>query len=455
MSAIAPPERRIYTVAELTREVRGLLEDRFDDVWVEGEISNLRSPSSGHRYFTLKDSEAQLRCVVFKYQDGGLKCEPEDGLKVLARGQLTVYEPRGDYQLIVGYMEPLGLGLLQRAFEKLKGRLAEEGLFDEDRKRALPFLPQTIGVVTSPTGAALQDIVTVIQRRFANVHLLVAPVRVQGDGSAEEIASALAAFDQRGDLDVVIVARGGGSLEDLWAFNEEVVARAIAASRVPVISAVGHETDHTIADFVADVRAPTPSAAAEIVVQTKADLVRHVRMLHRRLVAATRTERAVRANQLASLFRRRPLAVPYALFAPVVQRFDEARFRLGRAVRARLAEGGASARALSRELALLAPRSSVEHRRSRAGEARRHLAARMDACIQRWGTRLGVAAGRLDALSPLNVLERGYAIARLLPARRLVTDAAQVGEGDELLVTLRHGEVEATVRETRGGRDKQ
>ncbi|MEE9519686.1 MAG: exodeoxyribonuclease VII large subunit, partial [bacterium] len=236
MNAIAAPERRVYTVADLTREVRGLLEDRFSDLWIEGEISNLRAPASGHRYFTLKDAEAQLRCVVFKYQEGGLRCEPEDGLKVLVRGQLTVYEPRGDYQLVVGYMEPLGLGLLQQAFEQLKVRLADEGLFDAARKRPLPYLPQTIGVVTSPTGAALRDITTVIQRRFANVHLLVAPVRVQGEGAAQEIASALAALNRRGGLDVLIVSRGGGSLEDLWAFNEEVVARAIAASKVPVIS---------------------------------------------------------------------------------------------------------------------------------------------------------------------------------------------------------------------------
>ena len=451
MNAIAAPERRVYTVADLTREVRDLLEDRFSDLWVEGEVSNLRAPASGHRYFTLKDAEAQLRCVVFKYQEGGLRCEPEDGLKVLVRGQLTVYEPRGDYQLVVGYMEPLGLGLLQRAFEQLKVRLADEGLFDAARKRPLPYLPQTIGVVTSPTGAALRDITTVIQRRFANVHLLVAPVRVQGEGAAQEIASALAALNRRGGLDVLIVSRGGGSLEDLWAFNEEVVARAIAASKVPVISAVGHEIDHTIADFVADVRAPTPSAAAELVVQMKSDLERRLNLLARRLVASAKTERAVRAQMLAALCRRRPLASPYGVVAPAGQRLDELRSRLGRGVRLQLAECENVARALGRELALLAPHYALEERRHLAVEAHRLLRTRISDCLQRFSHRLTVASGRLDALSPLNVLERGYAIARRLPDRRLVTDAAQLREGDGLLVTLRHGEVEAEVQATRGG----
>ncbi|MFQ6671805.1 MAG: exodeoxyribonuclease VII large subunit, partial [Candidatus Tectimicrobiota bacterium] len=417
------------------------------------EISNLRAPVSGHRYFTLKDAEAQLRCVMFKYQEGGLRCEPEDGLKVLVRGRLTVYEPRGDYQLVVGYLEPLGLGFLQRAFEQLKARLAAEGLFDAARKRPLPVLPQAIGVVTSPTGAALRDIVTVIQRRFANVHLLVAPVRVQGEGAAAEVASALEALSLRGGLDVVIVARGGGSLEDLWAFNEEVVARAIAASKVPVISAVGHETDYTIADFVADVRAPTPSAAAEIVVRTKADLERHLRLLARRLVTSAKTERAVRAHQFAALCRRRPLAAPFTLVAPVGQRLDDLRARLERAAWVRLADGREAARALGRELALLAPWAALDQGCHQTGAAYRHLRAGMATCLQRWGRRLGVAAGRLDALSPLNVLERGYAIARRLPDRRLVTDAAQVRPGDGMLVTLRHGEVEAEVRTARGGRE--
>jgi exodeoxyribonuclease VII large subunit len=448
MHVVSAPERRVLTVSELTREVRGLLEDRYDDLWVEGEISNLRAPVSGHRYFTLKDAEAQIRCVVFKYQDGGLRCEPEDGLKVLLRGRLTVYEPRGEYQLVVGYMEPLGLGLLQRAFEKLKARLSEEGLFDEARKRPLPLVPQAIGVVTSPTGAALRDIVAVIRRRFANVHLLVAPVRVQGEGAAQEISSAIEALNRRGGIDVIIVGRGGGSLEDLWAFNEEAVARSVAASKVPVISAVGHETDYTISDFVADVRAPTPSAAAELVVQRKTDLESHVRLLARRLTSALRADWSVRSQRLEALRRRRPLAAPHYLLTPSAQRLDELRPRLLRSARTLHAERSRSARALGRELALLSPWAALLRMGNRVGGASGNLVGRMQARLQLWSHLLGVASGRLDALSPLKVLERGYAVARLLPERKLVTDAGRLAAGDRLLVTLRRGEVESEVRGT-------
>ena len=448
MNELTAPERRVYTVAELTREVRGLLEERYEDVWVEGEVSNLRSPSSGHRYFTMKDAEAQLRCVVFKFQEGGLRCDPEDGLKVLVRGRITVYEPRGEYQMVVGYMEPLGLGLLQRDFEKLKARLAEEGLFAEERKRPLPLVPKTIGVVTSPTGAAIQDITSVIQRRFANVHLLVAPVRVQGEGAAEEIAQAIEVLNRRGDVDVLIVGRGGGSLEDLWAFNEEVVARAIFQSKVPVISAVGHETDFTIADFVADLRAPTPSAAAELVVQRKADLERHVRLLARRLLGSIEVEQQARLLGFEALCRRRPLAAPYFMLAPWVQRLDDLRPRLQRASRLTLADKGREVRGLAREVALLSPRATVQRARQRAGTASRHLRGRVETGLKDRSHRFAAAAGRLDALSPLKVLDRGYAVARKLPERSLVRDSAHLEAGDRLLVTLRRGEVEAQVLET-------
>ncbi|MBN2106659.1 MAG: exodeoxyribonuclease VII large subunit, partial [Deltaproteobacteria bacterium] len=259
-------DRFIFTVAELTRHIRDTLESAYPDVWVEGEISNLRIPSSGHCYFTLKDEAAQLRVVMFRMQARLLRFTAEDGLKVICRGRINVYEQRGEYQLVADMLEPRGVGSLQLAFEQLKNRLAGEGLFAEERKKPLPFLPARIAVITSPTGAAVRDIIRIIHRRFPSVAILVVPVRVQGDEAPEEIARAIETVNQRGLGDVIIVGRGGGSLEDLWAFNTETVARAIAASALPVISAVGHETDTTIADFAADLRAPTPSAAAELVV---------------------------------------------------------------------------------------------------------------------------------------------------------------------------------------------
>src|SRR5664279_6366741 len=270
------PERRIFSVSDLTARIRDLFAKNFTDTTVQGEISNCRPAASGHIYFTLKDERAQIRCVFFKNQQRGMKFRPEDGLKVTVRGSLSVYDARGEYQIYVESMEPLGRGSLQLAFEQLKKRLEDEGLFDPSRKKPLPMLPSRVGLITSPTGAAVRDVVRILTRRFPNVHLTLYPVRVQGEGSAAEIVEALRYFDKKQAADVILVVRGGGSMEDLWAFNEEIVARAIAACDIPVISGVGHETDFTIADFVADVRASTPSSAAEIVVQTRREFDNHV-----------------------------------------------------------------------------------------------------------------------------------------------------------------------------------
>ena len=266
------PIRRVYSVSELSLEIRNHLERQFPDVWVRGEVSNFRAAGSGHLYFTLKDETAQIRAVCFRNQARYLKFKPQDGLAVIARGRLSLYEARGEYQLYVEFLEPAGFGALQLAFEQLNQKFAAEGLFDAARKKPLPMLPRSIGVVTSPTGAVIRDILRILQRRYRNAGVLLYPARVQGEGAAQEIAEGIQYFNARPAVDVMIIARGGGSLEDLWAFNEEVVARAIAASKIPVISAVGHETDFTIADFVADLRAPTPSAAAELVVRQKEDL---------------------------------------------------------------------------------------------------------------------------------------------------------------------------------------
>ena len=276
-------ERTILTVSELSERIKIVLEDTFIDLWVEGEISNLRTPASGHSYLTLKDEHSQIRAVLFKMQRRYLRFDPKDGMLVLARGRISLYEPRGEYQLVIDYMEPKGIGALQIAFEQLKVRLAQEGLFDGSRKRPLPMLPRGLGIVTSPTGAVIRDMLQILRRRFANLHICVYPVRVQGDGAAEEVAQGIEVLNRYPGIDVIIVARGGGSLEDLWAFNEETVARAIYVSKVPVISAVGHEIDYTIADFVADVRAPTPSAAAELVIRNKSELHAELQSMAHRL----------------------------------------------------------------------------------------------------------------------------------------------------------------------------
>src|SRR5215218_2811657 len=302
------PERRIYTVSELTAGIRGAIEERFAEMWVEGEISNCRVWNTGHMYFTLKDGGAQIRSVMFRGTLRYLRFKPEDGLHVIARGRLSVYEPKGEYQLVCEHMEPHGLGALQLAFDQLKKKLQAEGLFDRARKRPLPALPRKIGIVTSLDGAALRDIIKVLRRRHPNAHLVISPARVQGEDAAAEITRALRRIARVPGVDVVIAGRGGGSAEDLWAFNEEMVARAIAACPVPVISAVGHEVDVTIADFVADLRAPTPSAAAEMVVSAKDEFCSRIDRLHHRLHVAARSQIQHRQNVLHALTARRGLA---------------------------------------------------------------------------------------------------------------------------------------------------
>src|SRR5271154_80600 len=292
------PVRKTFTVAELNARVRGLLGDEFDDIWVAGEISGTKNATSGHCYFTLKDQDAQLKCVCFRQNRRYLKFKPQDGMAVLARGHIDVYEARGEYQLLVEAIEPQGHGALQFAFEQLKKKLAAEGLFDPARKRPLPRLPQRIGIVTSPSGAVVRDITEILSRRFPGLHLRIYPALVQGDGSVEAVCRAIEYFSYSAWAEVVIVARGGGSLEDLWTFNEESVARAIAASPVPIVSAIGHETDTTIADFVADLRAPTPSAAAELIVCTRQELIERLRVFDHKLVQAARYRLAMSARAL-------------------------------------------------------------------------------------------------------------------------------------------------------------
>jgi exodeoxyribonuclease VII large subunit len=432
-------ERRILTVSQLTAEIKDILESTFDEVWVEGEISNLRRPPSGHLYFTLKDEKSQIRGVLFKMQSRYLRFELEDGQQVICWGRLGIYEKRGEYQLILDYVEPKGIGSLQLAFEQLKGRLGEEGLFDEERKRPLPMLPQRIGIVTSPTGAVIRDMLHILRRRFENIEIVLYPVKVQGAGAADEIARGIGHLGEHGEVDVIIVGRGGGSLEDLWAFNEEVVARAIFASPVPIISAVGHETDFTIADFVADVRAPTPSAAAEIAVREKGDLLR---MLNDRV---TRIGREM--NHFLVRSREQVIGIQGKIRDPRRRieehrlRLDECWSRLATTVQRTWRENRERAARVLQILLAQDPRHEIRTLRDGQAQLNKRLQGGMAILLdsKRKGWEKHVA--RLDAMSPLAILQRGYSITRRLPDGLILRKADKVGLNGQVSVRLHRGEL--------------
>ena len=438
-------ERVVCTVSELVLRIKETLEDRFPAVWVEGEISNLRIPSSGHVYFTLKDDGAQLRCVLFRSRGRRVAFQPEDGMQVLAFGGLDVYAARGEYQLIVELLEPKGVGALQLAFEQLKRKLEAEGLFEAGRKRALPPFPRTIGIVTSPTGAAIRDMLHVIGRRFADLRVLITPVRVQGEEAPGEIVRALRDLQEVPDLDVVIVGRGGGSIEDLWAFNDERVARAISACRVPVISAVGHETDFTIADFVADLRAPTPSAAAEVVVREKLHVIRALCDMYDTL-KQTMTARLARERQrVDSLGRRRVLTDAARALRDWHRRLDELSTRLALGVRANRRLGEHRLSLARNALRSLNPVARIANGTVVLAQLRGRLASAGANRAKTARHRLDAAVGQLDSLSPLAVLGRGYSLTRLLPSGAIVRSAAQTRPGDAIEILLREGALDARV----------
>jgi exodeoxyribonuclease VII large subunit len=440
----AAARRRAWTVSQLTDRLQGLLETEFFDVWVEGEVSNLTIPSSGHWYFSLKDANAQVRAVVWKTAARLIKFRPKDGMKVLVRGSIRVYPPKGEYQIAVEVVEPLGKGSLQQAFEELKAKLDKEGLFAAARKRPLPVLPRRIAVVTSPTGAVIQDILRVVQRRYANLEIAIYPARVQGPEAVPEIVRGIRALNAVGGFDVLIVARGGGSLEDLWPFNEELVARALAASKIPTISAVGHETDFTIADFVADVRAPTPSAAAERVVGAKDELGARIDALRRRADGALGLRIARVRARVAALTQHRVFEAERGRIRNHAQRVDElarrAQAGLVRRVeraRERYRRAGDRLDAFRWDRQIAERRSGLEGRAARLADlARQHVAARRGA--------LGRVTGKLDSLSPLAVLSRGYALV-WDDGGRLVRDPAEVEVGDPLRVRVQGGTMAARV----------
>lgn len=438
-----PNNERIQTVKEITQSIRAILETSFPFVSVVGEISNLRKPFSGHLYFTLKDSEAQLRAVLFKPQQRYLKCTPEDGMEVLCRGRISLYEARGEYQLIVDYLERTGEGGLQLAFDALKKRLAEEGLFAEERKKQLPMLPEKITIITSPQGAAIRDFLKVAARRFAAIPIEIMPVRVQGDGAAQEICEAIRLCNSMATSSVIVLCRGGGSLEDLWAFNEEVLARAIADSKIPVVSAVGHEVDYTIADFVADLRAATPTAAAEMIIPDRTLLAHKVKTLRTGL-AKNLTDNIARLRQQVDSHRR-VLRDPTAVLDNFRLATDHALSSLLHAVADTIHRGQLALADQRQVLAQHNPEQRLRHQQQWTNKLQKDLCTAMRHQLQRKWSSLTSGVTVLDAVSPLKILGRGYSIVQDRERRMVIKDASQVNKGDNLHITLHRGTLECQV----------
>ncbi len=436
--------RPILTVSELTGFIRNSIESAFPDLWLEGEISNLRMPGSGHVYCTLKDESSQIRAVLFRSSALRVRFALQEGMQVIVRGRLTVYEPRGEYQIVIDTLEPKGIGALQLAFEQLKERLAAEGLFDESRKKPLPMFPRTVGVVTSPTGAAIRDILTVLQRRWPILHVIVAPVSVQGEGAGRQIADALALLNDQGVADVIIVGRGGGSLEDLWSFNEEVVVRAIAASRIPVVSAVGHEIDVTLADFAADHRAPTPSAAAESVVPVLADVVERIRDFTERVGQATLRHCVLEHQRLES--SRRGLTHVRFRIQEESQRTDDMTDRMRNLVRLRVAAARGLVQERQRELASLNPILLVKNGLAMVPQFVKRLERQMTVALATRWRQVEARVAQLNNLSPLAILGRGYSILSKAQDGTIVRRAQDVRVGEEVVARLSEGRLCCSVK---------
>jgi exodeoxyribonuclease VII large subunit len=440
----APDQPEILTVSQLTRRVKDLLEEKISYVWVSGELSNVRISPAGHAYFTIKDENSQIDGVMFRGKLMPLRFKPENGLEVIAFGLVTVYEKRGNYQIICEEMHPKGLGALQLAFEKLKKKLQEEGLFDEAHKKPLPVFPKRIGIVTSPTGAAIQDMLNVIRRRFANVHIILFPARVQGEEAAEEIVEGIRVLDGYG-VDVIIVGRGGGSLEDLWSFNEEIVVRAVFEANTPIVSAVGHEIDFTLCDFAADVRAPTPSAAAELVVKEQQALVDHVKQLEVRMASNVGQGLRQFRNRLELAKSCYVLRRPEELVRQRRQQADELRMRIDQHMRDRIVELKSRSVHATRGLALLSPSNQVARARERAATLHARLKKGGAAGVASLRGKLATFVAQLDALSPLRILSSGYALARKLPELSVVHKAAELKHGDKLRLQFAAGAAVASV----------
>jgi exodeoxyribonuclease VII large subunit len=440
-----PPERRIWTVRDLVAKVRTHIEREYSDAWVEGEISNFRAQNSGHLYFTLKDQSSQISVVMFRSSARLLRFKPTDGMQVVVRGRVTIYEDRGQLQIIAEYVEPKGAGALQIAFEQLKAKLEAEGLFDATRKKAIPALPKAIGIVTSPQAAALRDILYILHRRHRTANVLIFPAQVQGETASTEVANGVRYFNRAKNVEVIIVARGGGSAEDLAAFNDEVLARIVAGSHVPVISAVGHETDFTIVDFVADLRAPTPSAAVEMVIRSRQEIEDQVERLGGRLEKAMRYRLLMGRQQLTELAQHGAFGRMVDLIRRRQQRLDELVNRLVHAERdvlerprRRFETLSAAVRHYDLRLVLAGVRRALDAKVSSMTAAARNALLQKRARLER-------LTSQMEALSPVAILERGYALVFDADGK-LVKDAEQVKAGEDIRARVAHGEIEATVK---------
>lgn len=445
-AALARPSLPILSVSALTAQIKGVLEGDFHDIWVEGELTGVKVHTSGHCYFSLKDANAQIACNLWRSQLARLRFKPQDGQKVLVKGSLSVYEPRGSYNLNVASMEPRGLGELQMAFEQLKARLQAEGLFEKGRKRALPFLVSKVGLVTSPTGAAVRDLLQVMYRRNPSLEVTLAPARVQGAGAAEEIAQAIERLNRQARVQVIIVGRGGGSYEDLFCFNEEVVARAIANSKIPTVSAVGHEVDVTISDYVADLRAPTPSAAAELVIRERTELLFQVDVLEQRLMRVMQRQLQALQGEVLGLTER--LRDPRRKLEDQRRRLEGLRERLDNGVRRGLLQRRRNIASVQARLKLLSPQVMVQGCRREIASFDNRLQQAMQRQLQRKRSRFERVIASMDALSPLAVLGRGYAIAQRKADGRVIQQAAMVQVGEEIRVRVAEGSLDCRVIET-------
>lgn len=439
------PQRDIYSVSRLNSEVRAVLDSSFPLLWIEGEISNLARPASGHIYFSLKDPHSQVRCAMFRMKRQRLRFEPENGLQVLVRARPNLYEARGDFQLNIEHMEPGGEGLLRQAFEELKQRLDGAGLFDPDHKQPLPEFPRQIGVITSPSGAAIRDIISVLKRRFPSIPIVIYPVQVQGHGAVTEIVQALQLANLRTECDLLILTRGGGSLEDLVAFNDEQVAHAIFGSKIPLISAIGHEIDFTISDFVADRRAPTPSAAAELATPDRRELIDRVFNLNRHLINRITGQRQSLDIRINNLQQRLNLLHPGVQLGQRQQRVDELERRIGLALQSGVQQSRQRLANLNARLQARAPSQQISLLRQKNLELRRRMQSSVSSLHRVQEQRLAAATGNMNALSPLATLERGYSITTKLPEGKILYNTADISVGDHIETRLAHGKITCLV----------
>lgn len=445
MPVANPSANDIYTISRLNREVRTVLEDVFPTIWVQGEISNLAKPASGHLYFTLKDASAQVRCAMFKNRQSGMRFEPENGLQVLARAKIGLYEGRGEYQLIIESLEPAGAGALQLAFEALKQKLATEGLFDEKHKQAIPSFPNTIGIITSATGAAVRDILSILERRYPSVNIIIYPVPVQGEGAAQKIAKMINTADERKESDVLILSRGGGSLEDLWAFNEEPVARAVFNCNTPLVCGVGHEIDFSIADFVADQRAPTPSAAAELVSPDMNKVYLQLQRYSEQLIRLQQQRLKQLQQNLIHLSKQ--LSSPKQQLQQQAQRIDEYSLRLKHQIEKQFSVNKISLAKLSGKINEQNPVDKIERHKQLLINLQSQLKRSITSIIDRSQQQVSTINQILETVGPAATLERGYAIVTDNKSGNIVRNTDDLNTGDQIRVRLSKAEIDSTIDE--------